>query len=273
MSVGGTWSESEEPVTANSFSGASGPRSASQSRSQSQNSPSGPVPVPVPSVASWIRGTNPLAVASTTTAVSFLAPRVFRQANLEMPRPAVPVPAEVSAYVGDVEQVRDVARRFFDTTHNWIPFISKRRLVPSLLNPLSQRRCELTLLTLCMRLCATPPPPGKQHGTTINPLYRLAKHFFFEAECVGVMSIQVLQAAVLLAMYEIGQALYPAAYLTVGWCARYGVALGVDQLLHDLNGDSLGGTTGVDEGTQGRLSWLEVEEMRRTWWVVLIMDR
>lgn len=276
VSVDGTWSEPEEPPAGHGLetgesAALSGSGTRPQSRTQSRNSPS--APVPVPSISSWIRGANPLLVSSTAAAVSFLAPRVFRQAKLELPRPGLPVPAEVAAYVGDAEQVRDVARRFFATTHKWIPFISKHRLVPALLNPLSQRRCELTLLHLCMRLSITPPPRGEQHGTNVNPLYRLAKHFFFEAECVGIMSVQILQAAVLLAVYEIGQALYPAAYLTVGWCARYGVALGADRLLRDLNGDSFGGVAGVGEGAQGRMSWLEVEEMRRTWWVVLIMDR
>ena len=72
----------------------------------------------------------------------------------------------------------------------------------------------------------------------------------------------MLQAAVLIAVYEVGHAIYPAAYLTIGACARYGTMLGIDKLGLDLMGDSL-----------GPLSWIEVEERRRVWWAVVLLDR
>ncbi|UKZ53304.1 hypothetical protein TrVGV298_007096 [Trichoderma virens] len=73
------------------------------------------------------------------------------------------------------------------------------------------------------------------------------------------MSLQVLQATIFVALYEIGHAIYPAAYLTVGACARYGIALGLDQLMTN--------NSGFDR------SWMEVEEKRRSWWAVLALDR
>lgn len=92
-------------------------------------------------------------------------------------------------------------------------------------------------------------------------LYRIAKRFYLETEIAGVQSIYMLQAGILIAFYELGQAIYPAAYLTVGACARYGLALGIDKLSLEPVGDIDGN------------SWNEVEEKRRVWWGVLLFDR
>lgn len=73
------------------------------------------------------------------------------------------------------------------------------------------------------------------------------------------MSLHVLQATIFIALYEMGHAIYPAAYLTVGACARYGIALGLDKLMTD--------NSGFDT------SLMEIEEKRRSWWGVLALDR
>uniref|UniRef100_A0A0B7KI44 Xylanolytic transcriptional activator regulatory domain-containing protein n=1 Tax=Bionectria ochroleuca TaxID=29856 RepID=A0A0B7KI44_BIOOC len=50
---------------------------------------------------------------------------------------------------------------------------------------------------------------------------------------------------------------------SVGACARQGLALGVDKLLID----------GVGSDNIGTRTWQEVEERRRAWWAVLMLDR
>jgi hypothetical protein len=141
-----------------------------------------------------------------------------------------------------------------------MPIISRKRFFNNLLHPLSPRRCELSLLALCMELYCTPVPDGVDDAAT--DLYRLAKGFHNDLTAAGIMSIQMLQAGVILAMYELGQAVYPAAFLTVGACVRYGIALGADKLMSDLMG-----------GNEQQRSWLEAEEMRRVWWAILMLDR
>ncbi|UKZ68410.1 uncharacterized protein TrAtP1_009447 [Trichoderma atroviride] len=96
-------------------------------------------------------------------------------------------------------------------------------------------------------------------GSQKTALYRTSKRYLSEIETTGLMSLQVLQAAIFIALYEIGNAIYPAAYLTVGACARYGIALGLDKLMTD-NSDF-------------NRSWMEIEEKRRSWWAVLALDR
>lgn len=108
-----------------------------------------------------------------------------------------------------------------------MPIVSKRRFYTHLLHPLSRRQAELGLLAICMKLYCTAPPEASNGRTE---LYRIAKQFYFEVETAGLMSIHVLQAGVVIALYELSQAIYPAAHLTVSVCARYGIAPGIDKL-------------------------------------------
>jgi hypothetical protein len=46
-------------------------------------------------------------------------------------------------------------------------------------------------------------------------------------EATGTATLLMLQANILVTWYEYGQAIYPAAYMTAGWCTRYGNMLGI----------------------------------------------
>uniref|UniRef100_A0A093V036 Putative transcriptional regulatory protein PB1A11.04c n=1 Tax=Talaromyces marneffei PM1 TaxID=1077442 RepID=A0A093V036_TALMA len=210
---------------------------------------------------------SPETVRSCNTeasAVYFLAPHLFRQAQLELPRSDFPIPAEVSSLIGDASSIREIAKTFFSTIHLWLPIIFKKGFFVSMLNPWTQRQTELSLLALCMKLCNT--APSEDDGSN-NFLYRTAKRFHHEVVTAGVLSTHVLQAGLLIALYEMGHAMYPAAYLTVGACSRYGLALGIQQNCYP--------TSAADDGLEmrGQRSWNEVEENRRVWWAVLTFDR
>jgi hypothetical protein len=198
------------------------------------------------------------------SAIYFLAPHIFRQAQLELPRSDFPIPAEVSSLIGNTSSIREIANNFFSTIHFWLPIVFKKGFFVSLLNPWTQRQTELSLLALCMKLCNT--APSEDDGSN-NFLYRTAKRFHHEVETAGILSTHVLQAGLLIALYEMGHAMYPAAYLTVGSCARYGLALG----LHKNCNPTLAAEDDLEMRVQR--SWNEIEENRRVWWAILIFDR
>lgn len=197
------------------------------------------------------------------SAIYFLAPHIFRQAQLELPRSDIPIPAEVSSLIGDTSSIREIANTFFSTIHFWLPIVFKKGFFVSMLSPWTQRQTELSLLTLCMKLCNT--APSEDEGPN-NFLYRTAKRFHHEVETAGILSTHVLQAGLLIALYEMGHAMYPAAYLTVGACSRYGLALGLYNNCSPTSAND-------DPEIRGQRSWNEVEENRRVWWAVLIFDR
>lgn len=87
----------------------------------------------------------------------------------------------------------------------------------------------------------------------------MTKHYHVEVENAGPLSILVLQAKVLMALYEMGHGIYPAAYMSVGACARYGYAMGIPN--------------NQMAGIKRLLTLVEVEEQRRVWWAVVILDR
>lgn len=196
---------------------------------------------------------------AVTTAIGFLAPDLFREARLEIPRLNLGIPDEVAFHLGDSQQVRETARKFFQMT--WMPVVSRKRHLAAVLNPLSPSRRPTALLALCMKLCCL--PVHDDEGPDRTSLYLLVKKFYAEVESTQDLCVQILQAAIFIAVFEIGDAIYPAAYLTVGACARYGVAMGLDK----INKDRMGGEH------NRTASWMEIEERRRVWWAVLTLDR
>ncbi|KAF4439720.1 fungal specific transcription factor [Fusarium acutatum] len=200
-------------------------------------------------------------VPSITTAIYFLAPDIFSLTRLELPRPDLPIAVDVYEQVGDVSRIRSIADKYFVAIHTWMPIVSKKGFRAYLLNPLARRRTELYLLALCMKLSCTPAADFAEEGPENFSLYQTAKRFCSEVEAAGLLSIHCLQAEVLIAIFEIGQAVYPAAYLTVGRCARYGTALGYGDF----------GKT-VNEHTKPNSS-IDGEEGRRVWWGITMLDR
>jgi hypothetical protein len=95
-----------------------------------------------------------------------------------------------------------------------------------MLNPLWEAGPDLALLFLCMKLMITRPQDGLE--TPQNPIYMAAKRFLALMEASGMTSLLVLQAHILVTIYEIGQAIYPAAWMSAGTCVRYGLLLGIN---------------------------------------------
>ena len=137
-----------------------------------------------------------------------------------------------------------------------MPFVSKKRFYEHYLQPSSLLRSDIVLLLLSLKLIITLPPRSPRNPQT--SLYHATKHFCLEVEG-SVFSLPVLQASILVSLYELGHGIYPAAFLSNGACARYAHALGINA----------SGTL----NTKKILTLVEVEEGRRTWWAIVILDR
>ncbi|KAH8809427.1 hypothetical protein F5884DRAFT_858927 [Xylogone sp. PMI_703] len=194
---------------------------------------------------------------ATFPAVFFLDASVFKESKLEIPTALLSTPNYIEELLGGDSSIRETVSTYFETVHGWMAIIPKKQFHIQQLNPLSQRRLEATLLLLCMKLIVWLPTAGREDAKTTT-LYKAAKSFHSELEITGTCSLKVLQAGILIALYEFGHGIYPAAYLSIGACARYGIGYGFD-----------------DEGavTNDSHNWVEVEERKRTWWAVLILDR
>lgn len=176
---------------------------------------------------------------------------------MQMPIPQVAIPSYIWNLLGDKAEIQETAMEFFSTIHLWMSIISKKRFYDHLLNPLISPRADFALLFLCMKLMNW--MPADEDSSPRTPLYLAAKQYFMEVETAGILTLQAMQAGILIGLYELGHAIYPAASLSISACARYGLSLGLDWR----------SSTNIAQ----QYNWVELEERRRVWWAVIILER
>ncbi|KAH8883744.1 hypothetical protein GQ53DRAFT_424944 [Thozetella sp. PMI_491] len=166
------------------------------------------------------------------------------------------IPADILDSLVDGRHLDRDAEAYFASVHEFFPIVSKTRF-HQLMSSISELQMDILLLLLAMRLLCSPVDKDRP----ISALYSSTKRCLMYAEMSGALTLRALQASVLIALYEVANAIYPAAYLSVGNCARMGYALGYH-----------------DRRTASQLhppprSWTELEEVRRVWWAIYILDR
>ncbi|RTE71146.1 hypothetical protein BHE90_014463 [Fusarium euwallaceae] len=159
-----------------------------------------------------------------------------------------------SEYLGN--DPMESASAYLSTVHTWLPMISRKRLVFEL-NAQSPDDSCLMLLVLCIKLCTT----NTKHQPKELSLYIVARSLCSEAEMGGFVSLRLLQSLVLVAVYELSHAIYPAAFLTLGRAARLGTLMG----FHDRKD--------AQQLFKPAETWTLREEQRRTWWAIFMLDR
>ncbi|KAI3395728.1 hypothetical protein diail_951 [Diaporthe ilicicola] len=190
--------------------------------------------------------------------VMFLDSDIYKSARIQIPNPNIDIPMEVLEILASSNVVEETATSYFDTIHRWFPFISRKRM--SLGISLSDGGPDLALLFLAMKLITTAPTPDVRSAADSH-LYTACKRFLAQLESAGTLSILYLQAMILVALYEFGHSVYPAAWMTSGSCVRYAAMLGLPSYQESCT--ILGQCT----------TWTEAEERRRVWWATKILDR
>lgn len=151
------------------------------------------------------------------------------------------------------------------TIYKWLPMLSIKRLrqdANTLNNTNSANVQVLVFLALeAFMTQALTAGDGKDATPYSNAAYVAVKRYSFLAENGGSTHIRLLQTLTLIALYELGHGIYPAAYLTVGRAVRLGTMIG----LH--------GPTYQKQLFGSPETWTLCEEQRRTWWAILMLDR
>ncbi|KAK7408030.1 hypothetical protein QQX98_009803 [Neonectria punicea] len=173
-------------------------------------------------------------------------------------RSTYPVPAHVSQVLG--ADASAACELYFSTVDTWFPFISKKSLNQSIQANNPAEASGLALLLLCMKLVSDITLLQNTSAVDAGP-YRTAKSYASLMEDVSPASLQVFQSLVLIALYEMGHGIFPAAYLTVGRAARLGILRGI----HDRKTST--------QLFQTPPTWTYWEEERRTWWAASILER
>lgn len=158
-----------------------------------------------------------------------------------------------------IQEPHSIARLYFATVHPFFPFISSRNFYEHFPPAHIPPNGVLVVLIACMKLVSWSPKDDPKKDPK-SQLYLAVKRMLVETDIAGIFSLQLLQATVLVALYELGHAIYPAAYTSIGACARYALALNINE----------GATMGMDHPA---VAPPEQEEKRRAWWAILILDR
>ncbi|KIW19987.1 hypothetical protein PV08_00562 [Exophiala spinifera] len=189
--------------------------------------------------------------------VYFLDRDVFDNSKIGLPSIEIRLAPVVLEALQDTT---DISTKYFSWVHLWMPIISMARWKNELTGPLSRPRADVNILALSMKLVLWAPGEDPHSRNPRHHEYLTLKSVFLRAETAGMFSLQLLQALILLTIYEYSHAIYPAAYVSVGTCVRYGLALGIDKQRQV-------------EIDAKNLDLEEQEEKRRVWWAIIILDR
>jgi hypothetical protein len=181
----------------------------------------------------------------------FLDGEMFEYLRNTVQAPYVQVPPGALQLLGSSAELMQMTEHYFNTVHVFFNVISKIRLFQHLTNPGYRLGADMALLFLSMKMAMAEPSGENVSG--LPQIYQDVKSLYTYVESQNGFSIRLIQAGLLISLYEIGHAIYPAAYLTVGNCARLGHATG----LHDR---------GMAQMLPRPTTWTEQEERRRVWW-------
>jgi hypothetical protein len=163
------------------------------------------------------------------------------------------IPSQVlSILIANGESVQSVTALYFRTIDVWLPIISPHKCIERLENLAAENNPELSNLLLCMYLVTR--QPGKSSGVKEmqTPVYFEAKTLLTTLTSSGNSSIEVIQAGLLLSLYEQGHGMIDVAQLTMSVCTRMAMKMKV----------ALRAAPELQNTDFGRL-----------WWGLVILDR
>jgi hypothetical protein len=187
-------------------------------------------------------------------AAMFLDYPSFQKSHPTHPAANIPIGPELREYVLGDSRLQVCIATYLNIFDTWLPFIPREVLHTDTSNPAYQPSGEDILLFACVKNLTQ----RLVEDTPLTKQYLAIKSAFLGGEVAGAITVRLLQALLLLLLYEFGHGIYPCAYTTLGTCTRYLVALGVD---------------GAEPRHSEPGSWAEFETGRRLWWAVFVMER
>lgn len=168
----------------------------------------------------------PLALSVPST----IAVDPYSHDSLRAPFIDIALRDEAISILGEVSEVESLAHRYFSTCHRRLPILSKERFLLSLPFIYSRPRADYILLCLSVSLVLQQPKDhsGQQKDSMQSSLYVTTKCLIASLEAANYVSLDFVQARVLVCWYELGHGIYPAALASIASCASISRALGLE---------------------------------------------
>jgi hypothetical protein len=160
----------------------------------------------------------------------------------------------------DGDDILESCSTYFRTVHSWFPIIVKEELYNRLSRLRSSPTAEFSVLMLTIHLLSQVYREVPRGRDSMEQLYHTTKGFYSILMSTGRSSIEIIQAGLLISVYEHCQALHDATYQTLGACARMGYTLGLHK---SLSPDIL-----LDAQANAI-----AERQRQIWWGIIIIER
>ena len=154
----------------------------------------------------------------------------------------------------DGDSVAAVVADYFQVIDYWFPVIDPVPFNDALKTLHTQPHVELALLLLCMQLVKQMPGHELRPSANLTATYNAAKSLLSALGSYGRASLCLIQASLLMVLYEYGSAKTRAAYRTMAVCAR----LGMEVIPHFSR------TTITNEQPTSEM---------RLWWGITMLDR
>ncbi|KAK0631715.1 hypothetical protein B0T14DRAFT_559472 [Immersiella caudata] len=131
----------------------------------------------------------------------------------------------LSDILGHRQGVEHVVASYFGGVNTWFTVVERIAFDASLEEMWKTPSAETAVLVLCMRLIIRSPMPHSLAGMA-DSLYLSAKTMLNLVQSKEALSMPLLQAELLVAMYEFSHAMPQQAYMTVGRCFQITKAFG-----------------------------------------------
>ncbi|KAL5314236.1 hypothetical protein ACEPPN_018661 [Leptodophora sp. 'Broadleaf-Isolate-01'] len=229
------------------------PQSAGSYHSQSLHSRSDDgAPSQVPSA----QGLSPNTFFSVPASAMNIDP--FRHEALRQPTVNIAVSNEVSKILGTIDEIHAIATNYFDKIWQRMPIISKVRFFERLPTIFSNPQADYLVVCLAMNFILQYPTPGDQSMQSSS--YVVVKSFISLLESTNFLSLDVVQARLLITFYELGHGIQVGASISIAGATRSARLLGLNKKNFQELKDSY----------QARVV---AEEEKRVWWATVNLDR
>ena len=160
--------------------------------------------------------------------------------------------------IGTVDRMDAISTEFFTGTHQRMPAISRIRFLEELQTWHNEPPADFA--ALCLSILLLQQIPSGKSTIIQSPLYITVKHFINLLEASDGLSLDLVHCRSLVSFYEMGHGLHAQAYVSIAAAARSARALGLHRTMRRDFFDA-------------ESNKMTLEERRRLWWGIVIMDR
>lgn len=155
-------------------------------------------------------------------------------------------------------RVKEAVSLYFSGVNTWFTIIERTSFERDLEANWGNLTAETSVMALCMALVARPPNQKSSKGMG-DTAYHTTKAMLGLVQSKLPMSVRMLQAELLIAMYEFSQAMPQQAYMTLGHCLQMTKAFGWHNLIF----------WGIDQQA-ARPAELKLNSI--LWWAIVYLD-